>query len=780
MKAIVEEADMETVQSMQQLAMAEGSFLRHFQIALFSPNNDSRYLAFQQLSRQLVALWMVNNEIAFELLKRVVPLGLLNYLESEEKPPKNSMLKLVERNNLKLAQDMISSTANKQNAALNQLRDIHPSVRVIEKHVENVFQHWREKIGVPKHHHDVDSRIQQKPVLLRKRRERIKSIINWPLFFYQFYFDHSKPDLIWNYKTREELRDALENELRALATNKELSANNIELAWNHKEFEVMYQSLNNEIKISDYYLRLLLEEGENNYNTSLINKLCIKKPYEFFNDLYHKFLLPSNSSIKASCLQAMSIIYGAYHEQIGQFNDVKWIVSMLAKSTDKLERDRLVIFISKLILNSLNVKQLIDANGIRILVDLISLAHLHVNRATFQTHSNVIEASAEMVDKESSLHKEWFYTDSSSQASGGNSEKMGPFSFKEMRKLYEEGKLNESTKCWAQGIDGWKQLIEIPQMKWCLIAEGNALLNETELAIQILNILIQICEYYPSKNENGAIISPLPRIKKFLTDSTCLPHIIQLLLTFDPTIVERVSTLLISVMQDNPNISRLYLTGSFFFILMYTGSNLLPIGSLLHLSHLKQAFKSEEKKRTNSIAKNSFLGHLLPEAMICYLENYGPEKFAEIFLGEFDTPEAIWNAEMRRLMIEKIATHIADYSPRLRSNTRAIYQYCPIPPIQFMQLEDELFCNIFYLKNLCDATRFPNWPLRNPVELLKDILEAWKNEVEKKPNSMSLKDAYEILGLDAGETIEENQIRKAYFKLAQKYHPDKNPGKLVN
>lgn len=769
MKAIIEEADMETVQRMQHLAMAEGSFLRHLQIAIFSPNNDSRYLAFQQLSRQLVALWMVNNETALELLKRIVPLGLLNYLESEEKPPKNSMLKLVERNNLKLAQDMIT----KQNNTINQIRDIHPSVRVIEKHVENVFQHWREKIGVPKH--EVDLRVHQKPVLLRKRRERVKSTINWPMFFYQFYFDHSKPDLLWNYKTREELRDALENELRALATNKELSPKNIELAWNHKEFEVMYQSLNNEMKIGDYYLRLLLEEGENNYSSSLINKLCIKKPYEFFNDLYHKFLLPSNSSIKASCLQAMSIIYGAYHEEIGQFNDIKWIISMLSRSIDKLERDRLIVFISKLILNPLNVKQFIDANGVRILVDLVTLAHLHRNRATIQTHSsNVIEASADMLDKESALHKEWFYT---ADSQTGNSEKVGPFSFKEMSKLYEEGKVSENTKCWAQGVDGWKPLIEIPQMKWCLIASGNPLLNETELAIQILNILIKICEYYPSKNESGAIISPLPRIKKFLSDSTCLPHLIQLLLTFDPTLVERVSSLLISIMQDNPNISRLYLTGAFFFILMYTGSNLLPIGSLLHLSHLKQAFKSEEKKRTNSIAKNSFLGHLLPEAMICYLENYGPEKFAEIFLGEFDTPEAIWNAEMRRLMIEKIATHIADYSPRLRSNTRALYQYCPIPPIQYPQLEDELFCNIFYLKNLCDSIRFLNWPIRNPVELLKDILEAWKNEVEKKPNSMSLKDAYEILGLDLSESTEENQIRKAYFKLAQKYHPDKNPGK---
>ena len=29
---------------------------------------------------------------------------------------------------------------------------------------------------------------------------------------------------------------------------------------------------------------------------------------------------------------------------------------------------------------------------------------------------------------------------------------------------------------------------------------------------------------------------------------------------------------------------------------------------------------------------------------------------------------------MRRMMIEKIAAHIADFSPRLQSNVRALYQ----------------------------------------------------------------------------------------------------------
>lgn len=70
--------------------------------------------------------------------------------------------------------------------------------------------------------------------------------------------------------------------------------------------------------------------------------------------------------------------------------------------------------------------------------------------------------------------------------------------------------------------------------------------------------------------------------------------VLQLLLTFDPVLVEKVATLLFEIMQDNPNISRLYLTGVFFFILMYTGSNVLPISRFLKYTHLKQAFRSEE------------------------------------------------------------------------------------------------------------------------------------------------------------------------------------------
>lgn len=51
---------------------------------------------------------------------------------------------------------------------------------------------------------------------------------------------------------------------------------NFTMSWNHQEFEVRYECLSEEIKIGDYYLRLLLEDEEENITitNSLVYQLC--------------------------------------------------------------------------------------------------------------------------------------------------------------------------------------------------------------------------------------------------------------------------------------------------------------------------------------------------------------------------------------------------------------------------------------------------------------------------------------------------------------------------
>lgn len=61
------------------------------------------------------------------------------------------------------------------------------------------------------------------------------------------------------------------------------------------------------------------------------------------------------------------------------------------------------------------------------------------------------------------------------------------------------------------------------------------------------------------------------------------------------------------------------------------------------------------------IGQRSILGNILPTAVLNMLANYGPERFAAVFTGEFDTPEVIWKASLRRHVVEMIDLHIGTY-----------------------------------------------------------------------------------------------------------------------
>lgn len=346
------------------------------------------------------------------------------------------------------------------------IRDNLKAVQILSERrmnlIEGTLVHWRHRIKSKPA--DV-----QKPVTLRKRRQNLKSEMNWDYFYYQFMEDHSKASLIWNHKTREELRDSLENELRAFYNDREVVGANEIISWNFSEFEVKYECLSDEIKIGDYYLRILLEEKADDTTK-------IHAPSDFFNDIYHRFLLTQKSTMRAMCLQAMTVVYAKYFEEIGPFNDVIFLVRILEHTRDKLERDRLLQFFDKLFNIKKNVKDFIDSNGLKIFVDLVTLAHLHTTRAQTPMQTAMIEAPK---DIEMDAEKEWYYGNK-------DKERLGPFSFKEMKDAWKQQDIHETTRCWSQGLDGWKPLKDISQLKWFTFATGIALMNETQMALLIL------------------------------------------------------------------------------------------------------------------------------------------------------------------------------------------------------------------------------------------------------------------------------------------------------
>lgn len=68
--------------------------------------SDGRLLLNRQLSRKLVALWTSNNREARELLVRILPAGLLRFLDSKDPVPQTADEELGEgvpnRDNLKV------------------------------------------------------------------------------------------------------------------------------------------------------------------------------------------------------------------------------------------------------------------------------------------------------------------------------------------------------------------------------------------------------------------------------------------------------------------------------------------------------------------------------------------------------------------------------------------------------------------------------------------------------------------------------------------------------
>ncbi len=48
-------------------------------------------------------------------------------------------------------------------------------------------------------------------------------------------------------------------------------------------------------------------------------------------------------------------------------------------------------------------------------------------------------------------------------------------------------------------MEGWRAVKAIPQLKWSLAASGSAILDDSALASLCLNMLIRICDYYPSR-----------------------------------------------------------------------------------------------------------------------------------------------------------------------------------------------------------------------------------------------------------------------------------------
>lgn len=855
-------------------ALAEGVMLHQMRVAIFDPSPGRRFVA-----RYLVSLWLADlHTPGMSLLKRIVPSGLLYFL-------KMPGLTQAEADSLGEANETKAAASNKEEQRQRTRKNRLAALR---------------------------AKIQSQS----KGTSAIRSLKgeNFALFFYMATVDHNLPDLIWNQNTKTELRTALEAEEREFERERDLAGSK-RVAWNHSEFEVYYPSLDGEIRIGNHYVRLLFDSG--GVGDVAVSKL--RDPAHFFECLYRRFLRERRASLQALCLRAMSLVHDHHEVKIPPFEDIAHILRVLSTTRHVAIRDRTLLLLRSLVKKKENAEMILRGHvakgsglnveeAIRIIVLFMTLAHTQAEKrsanmiqatllltgggvdasnatpapAPAPSSANETTDSKQTESKEEAEYKAQWSAESKRRAAELAAEVLAskewyyrpkgwktgktepdPVTINGLRKLIEEGEINEYTPMRACGMQIWRPMRRVPQLKWQLLmkdgdehedsddeearelsryalegvedeedakagsksqkenvakgssspgssgrsssssvtggsstfevaGEGKKVLEPREIGLVALEILEILVGLHRSMDSTGAAVRPPPRAKRLISDrrEMQLTHVSQMILTGEPKIVDSACRLVAITCEHNPKAcAKLYLTGVFYFALGYTGSNFSEVARMLKQTHLRQHFKGDGRKTLtsdSSLSETSILASLLPECMLCIMENYGPERFAEVFLGNFNTPEVIWKYSMRTHLVKMIDQHVGNVHARLCQNTATRFdlEFGPIPDIRYPELEKELWCDNYYLGNLCDEINFPEWPIRDPVSLLKAILDAWRSEEEKglkkDENEASMGEAEAMKVLEIQSRIDEkskwdDKVRTQYRKLARKYHPDRNP-----
>lgn len=125
---------------------------------------------------------------------------MIAFLDSNDSVPKEALEQemLNYRDNLKLAQDHANKTKRNPNwiAVERQLKQMEKRV---EHYTNLALQHWGARVGVTLKR---EEKIKERPIVLRRRREKKKAESNWQLFYWNFNQDHTLPNLIWNHKVK--------------------------------------------------------------------------------------------------------------------------------------------------------------------------------------------------------------------------------------------------------------------------------------------------------------------------------------------------------------------------------------------------------------------------------------------------------------------------------------------------------------------------------------------------------------------------------------------------
>ncbi|GMH66879.1 hypothetical protein TrRE_jg7825 [Triparma retinervis] len=794
-------------------ALSSATLLRHLYNAIFSPSSAQRFL-----SRYLVTLWMSGTENCPEkqLLKRILPSGFMPYLQM----PPLSNLELENLDEMEAGGIEATNTFGRLDTKENEgmLSESGTNINRLRGRIQLANEKTGEKTGgvVLENFRILFHVITQDhalPDLLwnQQTRRELRISLEQELQSIERESDirGGGGRVAWNHQQYSVSYPSLQDEVRV---------GNVYMRLWLEAGDGFIKTWEEPVRLFELLFRRLLCDMDRDTKITNMCIRCLERLYAFhintignFDDvmiLVRSMALTNSVETQHRFLSLLAVLLGVTKDE--ELN-------------------------AKVGVNSGNAEQLLNSESITQLSQYVAWGHVNgaqignmLGRASVP-QENMLTDGTDVGPKgyanpkdgkeggegekkrkaaDAACPQVWFVAPAGSIPPPPNKIR-GPFRVSKLRQFMDTGDLHPRALVTAAHVEDygegggsvdvaadssidtgkWKHIEDVWQLRWQLLTKGEGVYLPSEISLIALKALTRLVDMHRSVDYRGVPYHPIPIAKKILCGSAggnglesrdSLFAIAQSMLCNDSKVVETAAELIHKLMLHNDEANaKLYLTGVFNFAVGYTGSNYHSISKLLNACHLKQNFRSGFSAAANEseipLKERSILGNLLPEGMLWILLNYGPERFTEVFVGDFNTPEVIWNFKMRKHLVDMVQQHLGDFPKRLWQNTCSKYEYCPIPGVSYKQLEDEIFCHNYYLSNLCDEVRFPDWPIAEPVEVLRSCLEEWKKEMKRDTvkEEDACDEARKVLGLKGGDGSSE--LRKSYRSLARKYHPDKNP-----
>lgn len=244
----------------------------------------------------------------------------------------------------------------------------------------------------------------------------------------------------------------------------------------------------------------------------------------------------------------------------------------------------------------------------------------------------------------------------------------GPFTIEDLKVQMRNGKINRSyltSVCdvrendLSDNVDEWEDLQNVWQLRRQLLDNGSPSFSYSPSMVSTLSLrsLDKLVLAHDSIDSRGIPYFPIPLAKRLICGDafhsssagllrgnriSCLPIICQCILSQDHDVVNSAASLIRHLMSHNEMACRkLYLTGVFFFAFTNNLSDWKCIAQMIHETILTQ--KDTSLKSGGALDQledvTSILHQMIPDGLVKVLINHGPKQFAEVFVGNYDTPE---------------------------------------------------------------------------------------------------------------------------------------------